>query len=398
MLTATLLMLSTCALPIMEPVASPAQENRVEAMFKVLARSSASAREKNDVYAELTDLRDFELDSLKPYLRTRRVDLRAEAVFARVINDPDGGESFAAEVLREQQVPMEVKVAAMRGMAWHHGARGRVEALRQLSRAEGALLLEALDLIALDVSSTDIPYLIRVLEAQPGGRAESKAVQMLRDLTGYKMANDAKAWKYWMRYHKATGTPFFREQSDEENEEWTVSYFGLPIYGKDVVFVLDSSGSMGAEMEERGPGSRGQIAIKEVDQLLPRLPSNGSFGLVCFASEVRCLSSAMLERNSPSLARAKQWTAARNFDGGTDLFGGLKRALEFSPIEEIVLLSDGAPSVGERDPREIALGISNANRWLNLRISAVGIGVGPAQRRLLKEITVQNDGDLVLLR
>ncbi|PCH78106.1 MAG: hypothetical protein COB96_05775, partial [Planctomycetota bacterium] len=66
--------------------------------------------------------------------------------------------------------------------------------------------------------------------------------------------------------------------------------------------------------------------------------------------------------------------------------------------EEIILLSDGDPSVGVRNTDEIVLAVSNANRWRNLRISAVGVGVSSRQRRFLHQLTTRNYGDLVLLR
>ena len=373
-------------------------QNRVREMFMVLAKESSSPRACAEVFAELTDLNGEEVAALAPFLNHRDPQLRAEAVFARIINDSEEGEHFALEVLRGTETGSPALVAAMRGLAWKKSPRGRIEAVRRLQTAEGSLLLEIFDFLEIDPRDDDIPYLIKVLERKLGGRAEGKAIALLREMTGYRMANNVESWRYWYRYHKATGTPFYREARPEESEEWTITYFGIPIYGKDVVFVLDTSGSMSAPMEERGPGSRGEIAIREIDELLPRLPADGSFGLVSFAGEVRCLSSSMLAKSTAGLARASQWMGSRSFGGGTNLHAGLLRALEFDAAEEIILLSDGDPSVGVRNTDEIVLAVSNANRWRNLRISAVGVGVSSRQRRFLNQLTTRNDGDLVLLR
>ena len=332
------------------------------------------------------------LEDLQRYLRQRDPLVQAEAAFALVQLDHVHGEKLARQLLRDDERPVEVRVAALRGLSARRSLFARVEAIRRLATANGALLLEALDVLRNDPSEGDVEYLVDLL-SERAGRAANEAVRLLQELTGYRMGLDPKSWRYWMRRHQVEGTPFRREPLAGEEEPATLSYMGIPVLGNKVVFVLDASGSMNTALPESYGETRGSRAVSELAQLLPRLPDDASFDVVFFNSGVRSFANRLMERDEPTLNRASRWLDARNFNGATNLYGGLEEAFEREGVEEIFVLSDGEPTAGEMiEADSILARVATWNRWRKIRVNAISFGAPARARSFLCRLASANDG------
>jgi VWA domain-containing protein len=333
------------------------------------------------------------IPELRKYTRSRSKQVRAEAVYGLILADIENGEAFARKVLRDGKNPYEARVAALRGLADRGSILAHVEAVRRLANANGAVLLEAIDILARDPSTDDIRYLIDVVD-QRTGRAQSNAVALLRQITGYKIGADARSWRYFFLKHRSEGTTFRRESDGEDGQDSTLSYMGIPIYGDKVVFVLDASGSMNAPLAESSRESRGRRAVKELSQLLPRLPSGARFDILFFESRISGFSGGRLVSNQPKqISSATDWIKQRRFDGGTNLFGGLEEAFSRPDVEEIVLLTDGMPSVGSiQEPQRILAWVQRWNRWRKVRISTIGLSAPKQADNFLYKLAHRNDG------
>lgn len=317
---------------------------------------------------------------------------KAESVFSIVRLDQAKGERFASKILRSLDVPEEARVAALRGLRLRKSPFARVEALRRITTARDALLLEALITLKSMPDSGDIPYLIDLV-SEGEGRAANEAVRLLQELTGYRIGRDAKAWKFWMLKHKAQGTPFRREPTASEKEPETLSYLGIPILGEKIVFVLDSSGSMNSPMPENYSHTRGSKAVEELVRLMPRLPKKGAFDVVFFDSSVSSFSGHLASPDEENLKRITNWLRKNNFEGGTDIHGGLEAAFEREGVEEIILLSDGEPTSGDIiEPRQIEKRVQRWNRWRNVRINTISLGAPAEARNFLYRLAKSHDG------
>ncbi|MGD2135081.1 MAG: VWA domain-containing protein [Gemmatimonadales bacterium] len=154
---------------------------------------------------------------------------------------------------------------------------------------------------------------------------------------------------------------------------------------RDVTVVLDVSGSMS--------GSKLRQAKAALRQLLASLGGRDRFRLLAFSNSVRALTTDWAEHAPDDLDRARAWIAALGADGGTNIAGALAEAFRLESPEErvpiVVFLTDGLPSVGERDPERIAeqaeqdrgrhrvfaFGVGHdVNTYLLDRLSAVGRG------------------------
>lgn len=136
---------------------------------------------------------------------------------------------------------------------------------------------------------------------------------------------------------------------------------------KDLVFVLDVSGSMS--------GDKLKQAKAALRYCLEHLRSGDRFDLVAFSTEPRLF--------RPNLQPVKAVPAAEAFvdsleaRGGTNIHDALLRALSLNRSADrffaVVFLTDGLPTVGITEDSEILKAVMQHNRH-NVRIFAFGVG------------------------
>lgn len=123
---------------------------------------------------------------------------------------------------------------------------------------------------------------------------------------------------------------------------------------RDITFVLDVSGSMsGRKMEQaRAAGAR----------LLATLGPEDRFRLIDFSSDVRSFRDDFTFATAENLKAARHYLDALESGGSTNIAGALEEALAPDGASEargnrigfVLFITDGAPTVGERDPGAIA--------------------------------------------
>lgn len=119
---------------------------------------------------------------------------------------------------------------------------------------------------------------------------------------------------------------------------------------RDVTFVLDVSGSMsGAKMEQAREAGR---------QLLATLEPEDRFRMIDFASDVRTFREGWTAATPANLRAAGRYLTSLKANGGTNISGALDEALRGDASSErlplVLFITDGAPTIGERDPAAIA--------------------------------------------
>jgi Ca-activated chloride channel family protein len=143
---------------------------------------------------------------------------------------------------------------------------------------------------------------------------------------------------------------------------------GGRVLPRDVTAVMDISGSMS--------GSKIEQAKDALRQLLNSLSPNDRFRLVAFSNRVRVYRPEWTRAAGDELAGARGWIDGLQANGGTNIEGALREAFRLSSSDGrlpiVVFLTDGLPSVGERNPEAIA---EQADRDRgNARVFAFGVG------------------------
>ena len=138
---------------------------------------------------------------------------------------------------------------------------------------------------------------------------------------------------------------------------------------RDVVFVIDKSGSM-----RRGKFEQAREALL---YSIRALGEEERFGLVAFSSTVRLFESRLLPATEANVVKAESFLEELEVIGGTDINRGLKEGLDLfessDALKIMVFLTDGLPTIGVRDVKTI---LDDANHWnlRNVRIFAFGLG------------------------
>jgi len=162
---------------------------------------------------------------------------------------------------------------------------------------------------------------------------------------------------------------------------------------KDVVFVLDTSGSM------KGP--KISQAKRALEFCLQGLGEQDRFNLITFATGVKKLSDGLLPTTKENLGKALDFIRQKEALGGTNIAEALKAALQSRNGDSerlffVVFLTDGRPTVGEQD--EIAiLKMTSAHPGSNRRIFVFGVG-HDVNTHLLDRLAAENRGLPVYVR
>lgn len=113
---------------------------------------------------------------------------------------------------------------------------------------------------------------------------------------------------------------------------------------KDIIFVLDKSGSMsGLKIDQL------KQAFKEI---IDQLPEDDKFTIITFDESIHVYKSKLIETSETNKDSAKDYINDISAGGSTNLYGGLERALSFLKNSDgcvpiIVMLTDGLPTAGE---------------------------------------------------
>ncbi|HEX4149192.1 MAG TPA: HEAT repeat domain-containing protein [Pirellulales bacterium] len=220
-----------------------------------------------------------------------------------------------------------------------------------------------------------------------------------------KQFTDPKEWATWWAENKATFQfpPGVLRPDRRKFENLVIGtaqqYYGLPLYARRMVFVVDMSLSMRAPAglpSQGGMGiSRIDAAKRELSTVLTALESNVSFGIVTFDSDATLWKRQLVEATSANKLDAVRFVEKAQLKLGTSTYDALQAAFKYD-AEAIYLLTDGAPASGQViNPIAIVNTITAQNRTRRESIYTIGVGVGPPGsvfENFLKNLAEQNYG------
>jgi Ca-activated chloride channel family protein len=139
--------------------------------------------------------------------------------------------------------------------------------------------------------------------------------------------------------------------------------------GKDVFFLLDTSGSM--------KGKKLSQAKDALDFCLQSLNSHDRFNMVAFSTDLEVLSSDLMVAGAPQVREAQNFLQRLKAEGGTNIHDALQEALRQVTSNQrptmIVFLTDGLPTVGQTNTDEILEAVRKFNQG-RARVFVFGVG------------------------
>jgi Ca-activated chloride channel family protein len=166
-------------------------------------------------------------------------------------------------------------------------------------------------------------------------------------------------------------------------DDWTEQEYTA----KDIVFVLDTSGSMAEEGKMEKARAALLFGIKS-------LHPEDRFNVISFAGEERLMEDGLIKADDAGRARGEKFVNSLRPTGGTNINDALLAALrQFDNSDRpkmIVFMTDGLPTVGETDVSRIISNVQKAHvRGLRLFTFGVGYDVNTA---LLDKVAAENNG------
>jgi uncharacterized protein YegL len=160
----------------------------------------------------------------------------------------------------------------------------------------------------------------------------------------------------------------------------------MRVMSKDVMLALDVSGSMAGPVFE---GLRQGLA-----EALSMLKQGDRFGVITFGSELTFLSDHLWPVTPKNIEEARQFIQRQKAEGVTDIYRSVATVIRSLPDSDrpflIFLCTDGRPTIGIQDSREIINALSVVNR---LRAAIHVFGVGETLNRpLLRLLAYRNKG------
>lgn len=155
---------------------------------------------------------------------------------------------------------------------------------------------------------------------------------------------------------------------------------------KDLVFVLDSSGSMG--------GLKIEQAKEALRFIIENLNPDDRFAVVAFSDYSSALQTQLVPVSAASIAQATGWVSGIEAQGGTNIDDALSVAFSLFEANErprfLIFLTDGEPTVGEVNPVTIAERAVAAN-VTEARVFVFGVG-NNVNTILLEQLAQENRG------
>jgi HEAT repeat protein len=327
--------------------------------------------------------------------------VRATAIDALVARRRIRGATGAAiplEAAARDRDP-RVRLSALEGSVAMGGEEAMVAVLHGLDDAVWSVRLVAAESAGAVRNRKVLAPLIGALRDPRDRVAQAAGVSLVR-LTGIPFDAHPARWQAWLEGDGAKFDPAAsaaRAPPPFDPGGSTVApvrFLDLPIASSHIAFVLDASGSMKEPMP--GGGTRWDRVREEVDRVLGLLGTSAEGNVFLFSDGAEAVFPAATRFSPSARTRVRDRLAARPPGGRTALYDGIALALRDPEVDAVVVLSDGAPSAGERFTKtDVLEGVRRANRWRRARIDVVGVGsadVAKRWRTLLKDIAEETGG------
>jgi Ca-activated chloride channel homolog len=160
---------------------------------------------------------------------------------------------------------------------------------------------------------------------------------------------------------------------------------------RDLTFVMDVSGSMSGEKIEQARAAGKQV--------LRTLSPMDRFRLIDFSSDVRTFRDDFSPATRENIHAAERYLDQLDAQGSTNISGALDEALSTrvqpGRLPIVLFLTDGQPTVGERDPSAIAASV--AKRLGSRRVFTFGVGAD-LNVSLIEQLALEGRGTASFVR
>ncbi len=272
------------------------------------------------------------------------------------------------------------------------------------------------------------------VSAEVGGRAWIACRDAMNRLTGQSF-HSASDYRNYVKAHAGKINPATVDVSEKTTTERAtgIGLFGLDLSGRNLIFILDISGSMESTdpftpeqlaelnrpgrtwvgdkdpLEEEMLQDRKRIlrAKKELMKVVRSLPEGRRFNLIIYSNETTPWKDLLVDVSPKAKAEAEKFIDQIKAHGVTFTDEALRTALEDPSVDTVYLITDGAPThMGSRgkdlppDAKQLMSDILSETKASNyLRgVRIFTLGFEGAEEGFLKQLAEEHDGKYVRIR
>ena len=348
---------------------------------------------------------------LARWLKKERDDRALDALEAVFANAPEEWFDTLVAQFRRTKTDAVVQRAIYLRMAGANRSEKARAFIRIRARMIDKWVIHATAVQALrrDRKKGVVPLCMELLEIDD--RAVSgAALEVLAERTGMRFGRDVVSWRAWWETREKTesldkaikkaeaesgqNTPTPRPETktvtrEEEQEPVRAYFFGMPVRGREIVFVFDISASMRKKLP---------LALQQLMRSIKALPPRSRFEVIFFNEFVWPWRGRLSRADPVTKALLIEKLEDLEIKSYTNLFDAIERGLRMQP-DEIFVISDGAPNRGRKKfTRDILkeIGRLNPNRRVAIHcVSVVRTVDGDDHVDLLKKIAAENRGQSV---
>ena len=318
------------------------------------------------------EIRDALLDDLKHSLRKALVnELAAELLRPLAVIEDEPFQVSLLKVLNDYLASPKGDIALPLTLIDDYAKQGDEIAFRAVTFFSKSKAFEAkfgfrrcvVQALA-QIRDPEAVTVLILLIPQTNGLIQHDIVQYLTKLTGQKFADNDRDWLKWWLENKAEfkfpKAPL--PTADVAIGDGRLTYYGIPVCAKRIVFVLDTSGSMrGAPLE---------AAKSALLQVVEKLPAEVHFDVVMFDKSVTVWQPRLLPATTQAKEEVARAVRNRGMQAGAASFAAIEAAFKLEP-EAIYFLSDGCPT--DSQPDQILNTFFALNRTRRVTVHTIGV-------------------------
>ncbi len=206
----------------------------------------------------------------------------------------------------------------------------------------------------------------------------------LRRMSGLSIGLSVDRWSQWAEdLPDGEITPVEQRPSTEDGP-MTTSLYGLNIRGDRVAFLVDMSGSMW--VDHKGAPRKEAVDV-ELARTLRALPPTARFNVVPYSKLPAPWRGELVDATPKNVEKAVKAFRGCGLKGVGDLWSALESVLVDPEVDTVVILTDGAPSGGDRWNIEF-MGrlIADENRLRHIDVQMVLFGSSQGLKRRWTEV------------
>ena len=239
------------------------------------------------------------------------------------------------------------------------------------------------------------------------GQLRFETAQHLTRLTGQNFGGHTDQWTKWWKEQAgsfqvsadrpATLAPNSRSVARLPWPEPLPEFFGVPVYAKRVVFVIDRSASKRSSVDGV---TRLDEAVKQLEKAVDALDRYAYFNVFAYNTDVLPFMSQLVQAEDSNKRASRNFAYRLTPEKKTASYDALYAGLMADGnLEAMYFLSDGEPTIGRIvDMPAIVESITTRNAMQRTSIFTLGIDARGAHEEFLQQLAKRNYGQFVMVR